>query len=84
MEIACQLVPGLWVLDTVDGETRVGDKAHYVVAIFINQGSRFLVIARQKHLAAATHTEHGLMLVERLGGEHHRLLQQELEQIWQY
>ena len=71
----------MMVLLAVAGEAAVGDEAHDVVAVTVDQRGGLLVVARHKHLAASAHTEHRLVLVQRLGREHHRLLEQELEQI---
>ena len=84
MQISGEHHAGRGVLLAVAWEACVGHQADDVVAVTVHESRGLLVIAGKEHLGASPHAQHGLMLVEGLGGEVHRLTEQELEEIGKY
>jgi len=77
-EICAEPQAGLLVLDALAGERHVADDAEHLAAELLVQFHGFLVSTGEHHLGASAHTQHLLMLVEGLGGEEARLLEEEL------
>ncbi len=84
VKVLCERHSGIGVFLSVARESGIGHESHYVVSVAVYQRGRLFIVAGHEHLAAAAHTEHRLMLIKRLGREHHRLLEQKFEEVWQY
>ena len=92
-DFAQQLQSGLWVtllhvgqppVDTLHGESRVGDDAQHVVVIHLIPVHGLLVGSGQHHLGSPALALCGSMGVQRLGGEVLRLRQDVVIQVGQH
>ncbi len=77
-QIARQAQTRVLVLDAAALERHIADYAQYMLAVVVVEPPGLLVVARQHHLWPSAHAQHGLVGVERLGGEPLRLAQDEL------
>ena len=75
---------GKAVLGAVAAEGYVADDAQRMAAVFLVQGHGLLVVASKHHLGTPAHTQHLLVLVERLGGKGHGLFQQKFVDMRQH
>ena len=79
-----QLQAGMHVLAPVVLEGDIAYHPQHVVVKLLVEPHGFLVVARQHHLGAPSHAQHGLVPVECLGRERLRLPQDELVERGQY
>ena len=83
-QVSRQLQACLLVFDTVAGKRHVANHAQNVVAVFVVECHRLTIVSGKHHLRTATHTHHGFVGVERLGGEALRLPQNEIIERGEY
>ena len=83
-QIARQAQSGMLVLHALALERHIADHTEHIVAIALIQRYRLLIISRKHHLGTPAHTQHLLVLIERLGREFARLGQQKAINMWQY
>ena len=65
-------------------KAHIGYHSENVVAIFFIERHGLLIVSRKEHFRAASHSEHSLMIIESLGRELHRLLQEVFKQVRQH
>ncbi len=84
VQILHQPQAGSGVLDTTAFERHIGNHAQKMLSVALVKRHSLFVIAGEHHLRTSAHAQHLFVLVQGLGTEGHRLLEQEFVYMREY